>query len=301
MEFVLKDLKNTLAVEKIANLHFFEFEKSYYTENDSHPFCELVFVASGELHVKSEDYTGKLCRHQMILHRAGTLHSLNCMPDNAPTIIIIGFVCDAEVLTEFSYRPVSLRESSIKQLAEIVKEGRNVFAPPYDTPTYDMKKKKRQAFGAEQLLRILLEHFLITLVREYVSGVHSREPDASPHTPTVREIITYVDDNFLEKITIDELAFLFKSNRATLCREFKAALGCTLGEYINQKKLALAKELIDASSLTFTQISVKLHFDSIHYFTRFFKKHTGFTPKEWRTRPKAEASKPQNPPEVFYD
>ena len=236
----------------------------------------------------------------MILHRAGALHSLNCTPDNAPTIIIIGFVCDAPILTEFSHRPVSLRESSIKQLAEIVKEGRNVFAPPYDTPTYDMKKKKRPPFGAEQLLRILLEHFLITLVREYALGLHDKETAASPHTPTVREIITYVDDNFLEKITIDELAFLFKTNRATLCREFKSALGCTLGEYINQKKLALAKELIDDSPLTFTQISVKLHFDSIHYFTRFFKKQTGMTPKEWRSRSR-EQSTTSNQSEVFYD
>ena len=284
MEFVLKDLKNAISVTKIANLHFFEFEKNFFTENDSHPFCELVFVASGELHVESEDYTGKLGRHEMILHRAGALHSLTCTPDNAPTIIIIGFACDSPELLEFSYRAVSLRDSSIKQLAEIVKEGRNVFAPPYDTPTFDMKKKKKQAFGAEQLLRILLEHFLIGLVREYALGLHDKENDVSLHTSAIREIIAYVDDNYLEKITIDELAFLFNTNRATLCREFKAETGQTLVAYINEKKLSLAKERIDNSSITFTQISSALHFDSIHYFTRFFKKHTGMTPKEWRNR-----------------
>ena len=300
MEYVLKSLKNTLAVEKIANLHFFEFEKSFYTENDSHPFCELVFVSSGELHVKSEDYTGKLCRHQMILHRAGTSHSLTCTGDIAPTIIIIGFVCDAPMLEEFSYRPVSLREGSIKQLAEIVKEGRNVFAPPYDTPTYNMKKKQRQPFGAEQLLRILLEHFLITLVRERVSEHHDKEKFSSPHISAIREIITYVDDNYLEKITIDELAFLFNTNRATLCREFKTQTGMTLIDYINQKKLAYAKELIDDSQLTFTQISARLHFNSIHYFTRFFKSGTGMTPKQWRRRER-EAVSTTPPFEVFYD
>jgi len=286
MEFVLKDLKTAISVTKIANIHFFEFEKNFFTENDSHPFCELVFVSSGELHVQSEDYTGKLGRHEMILHRAGALHSLSCTPDNAPTIIIIGFACDSDVLSEFSLRPVFLRDSSIKQLAEIVKEGRNVFAPPYDIPTFDMKKKKKQAFGSEQLLRILLEHFLIGLVREYATGAHAQKSDTSPHTSTIREIITYVDDNYLEKITIDELAFLFNTNRATLCREFKAETGQTLVAYINEKKLSLAKDRIDNSTITFTQISSALHFDSIHYFTRFFKKHTGMTPKEWRSRKK---------------
>ena len=283
----MKDLKDAISVTKIANLHFFEFEKNFFTENDSHPFCELVFVSSGELYVRSEDYTGKLERHEMILHRAGMLHSLYCTPDNAPTIIIIGFACDSPELSEFSHRPVFLRDSSIKQLAEIVKEGRNVFAPPYDTPTYDMKKKKRQAFGAEQLLRILLEYFLIGLVREYALGLHAKEPDASPHTSTIREIIAYVDDNFLGKITIDELAFLFNTNRATFCREFKAETGQTLVSYINEKKLSLAKDRIDNTAITFTQISAELHFESIHYFTRFFKKHTGMTPKEWRNREKS--------------
>ena len=81
MEFVLKDLKTAISVTKIANIHFFEFEKNFFTENDSHPFCELVFVSSGELHVQSEDYTGKLGRHEMILHRAGALHSLSCTPE----------------------------------------------------------------------------------------------------------------------------------------------------------------------------------------------------------------------------
>ena len=295
MEFVLKDLKTAISVTKIANIHFFEFEKNFFTENDSHPFCELVFVSSGELHVQSEDYTGKLDRHEMILHRAGMLHSLCCTPDNAPTIIVIGFACNSDVLSEFSHRPVFLRDSSIKQLAEIVKEGRNVFAPPYDIPTFDMKKKKKQSFGAEQLLRILLEHFLIGLVREYATGTHAQKSDASPHTSTIREIIAYVNDNYLEKITIDELAFLFNTNRATLCREFKAETGQTIVAYINEKKLSLAKDRIDNSSITFTQISSALHFDSIHYFTRFFKKHTGMTPKEWRNRKKA------HPKENRYD
>ena len=40
--------------------------------------------------------------------------------------------------------PLLLGDSNVKKLAEIVKEGRNVFMPPYNVPVYDMKKKKQR-------------------------------------------------------------------------------------------------------------------------------------------------------------
>ncbi|MBE6589351.1 MAG: helix-turn-helix domain-containing protein [Ruminococcaceae bacterium] len=282
MEFVLKELKDAVSVKRIANVHFFEFEKDFYTENDRHPFCELVFVSRGELEVRSEDYSGKLSKNEMILHRAGEMHSLSCRRDNSPTVIVLGFESDAKELSLFSRAPVPLGENAVRLLAETIKVARQVFAPPYDKPTFNMKKRKDIPFGAEQLLRLLLEELLILLVRDYTPTLSQGSAHARRQAPAIREIITYVDENFLERITISELAFLFKTNRATLCREFKQETGMTLVTYINEKKLALAKERILHSDETFTSIAASLRFESIHYFTRFFKSHTGFTPKEWK-------------------
>ena len=282
MEFVMKELKDDISVSRIANVHFFEFEKNYYTEHDSHPFCELVFVASGELYVDAENYKGRLSRHEMIIHRSSERHSLSCTPDNAPTTIIIGFGCEAAELSEFSLMPTKLGDADVKLLAEIVKEGRGVFEPPYDTPTYNMKKKKNRPFGAEQMLRILLENFLIGIVRKYSGRSHGAKSERTRSAPAIREIIEYVRANYLEKITIDELAFLFGTNRATLCKQFRESTGQTLISYIARLKLDAAKRLILESEKTFTDIAAELHFETVHYFTRFFKKHTGLTPKEFR-------------------
>ncbi len=283
MDFHLKTFENCLSVNRIANLHFFEFEKNFFTENDKHPFYELVFVAGGTLFVSAENYEGKLTRNEMIIHKPNESHSLKCLATNAPTVIIIGFTCDCKDLEEFSSRAVALDENSIKKLAEIVKEGRNVFAPPYGVPTYDMKKKKEGVlYGSEQMLKISLEYFLIDLLRKNRFSAYGNESFRQSNGFHVSEVIKYVDDNFLEKITIDELAFLFGTNRATLCKEFKKAINCTLGEYVTQKKLLLAKEEICTTAETFTEIAYHLNFETIHYFTRFFKKHTGMTPKEYR-------------------
>ena len=281
MEYVTKRLNDAISITGIVNLHLFEFQKDFSTIDETHPFYELVFVNSGTLSIKSESYTGNLEANEMIIHRCNERHSLSCSSDNSCVVIIIGFECNSKKIDAFSKVPLHLGDSNIKKLAEIVKEGRNVFMPPYNVPVYDMKKKQHQMFASEQMLKILLEYFLIRLIREYNFNINSS--DDSPELPLlINEIIAYVSDNYLEKITIDELAFLFKTNRATLCRDFKKNTGKTLIEFINTKKFEGAKYMILNTRSTFTKIAESLNFESIHYFTRFFKKMSGMTPKEYR-------------------
>ena len=285
MNYVLKKLNDSIKVTEIANVHFFEFPLSFYTKDESHPFYELVFVSSGKLSVISDDYTGILSKNEVIIHRSGERHYLKCDSKNAPTVIIIGFTCTNSLVDKFSSFPVMLDASDVKKLAEIVKEGRNVFAPPYDVPKYDMKKKKNPPFGAEQLLKNLLEYFLIGLTRKLENNQENEDvsfDDGVLDRLTASEIIAYIDDNYKERITLDELAFLFRTNRSTLCKVFKSNTGKTVTEYVSDKKLASAKRKILETDKTLTEIAEELNFESIHYFTRFFKKHAGVSPSEYR-------------------
>ena len=281
MKFVLKQLNDALSVTGVANVHFFEFPENYHTQNDSHPFHELLFVSGGKVEVKSENYNGSLSKHQLIIHKPGEWHSLRCIGSTMPTVIIIGFMSIGSGIEKFSGLPLTLSDSDIKTLAEIVREGRNVFMPPYDVPVYDMKKKKHPPFGAEQMLKNLLEYLLINLSRKF-SGQKESEELYSYGKFSVSDIVNYIDDNYKEKITLDELAFIFRTNRSTLCREFKVGTGKTISEYVADKKLTEAKNKIISTDKTFTEIAEELNFESIHYFTRFFKKQTGVSPKVYR-------------------
>ena len=279
MEYALKTLTPSLSVTGIVNLHYFEFPYEFYTKSENHPFYELVYVSGGSLTIKSDGYIGELEEGRMILHRPKEYHSLSCESLSAPTVIIVGFTCEEKALDKIASYPITLSPTNVKKLAEIVKEGRNVFAPPYDVPVYNMQKRENPPFGSEQMLKNLLEYFLIGILREFP---YQEEKGDESEKLSVSEIVNYINDNYLEKITISELAFLFKTNRSTLCKEFKSYTGKTLVEYINLRKLKEAKILIKNTKKTLTSIAEELNFESIHYFTRFFKKLTGLSPKEYR-------------------
>ena len=280
MKFILKKLENTIKVTGVANVHFFEFSENFHTSNDRHPFYELLFVASGKLDIESEGYSGRIKKNQMIIHSANEYHSLKCVGAN-PTVVIIGFDCEGGDIKPFAKSPILLADEEVKKLAEIVKEGRNVFAPPYDVPVFDMKKKKRQVLGSEQMLKNLLEYFIISLMRKF-GGQNEPEENGYVGKLSINEVVNYVNDNYKEKITLDELSFIFKTNRSTLCKEFKLATNKTVSEFVSNKKLESAIRKIKDTDKTFTEIAEELNFDSIHYFTRFFKKMTGLSPKEFR-------------------
>ncbi len=282
----MKTLDKVLEVKRIANVHFFDFPRGYKTKEDRHPFHELIFINNGHLYVESEHYGGALKRNEFMIHNSNEYHSLTCPEDADTKVIIIGFECGLRALEELSRRPIRLSDAEIKQLATIVKEGRNVFAPPYNVSVYNMAKRKEQPYGSEQILRSLLEVFLITVIRKYV--LFENEDEKGNKGFEISEVVSYIDDNFREKIKIDDLAFLFRTNRSTLCIEFKAATGKTINRYISDKKLAKAKEKLLETDMSVTMIADNLKFESAAYFCMFFKRYTGMTPSEFKEMNKWE-------------
>lgn len=284
MKFKLENLPQRLNVTHIANVHFFKFSNVFFTRDDCHPLYELVFVSTNMLEIDSFEYKGLLHKNEMIIHKPDEKHSHSC-PNRSSDIIIIDFACDAEELKSFTAEPVKCNEAEIQKLVEIIREARNVFAPPYDVPTNNMRKKKNPPFCGEQMLQLLLESFLIGLIRRYTAQ-KELSPNSHPAL-SIQNIVDYLDANFLEKITLDELAFIFCTNRSTLCHDFKQATGKTPIKYVNDKKLEIAKDKILNTNVSLTEIAEVLHFNTIHTFSRFFKQQTGLPPKEFRSKTKA--------------
>jgi AraC-like DNA-binding protein len=283
MEFVLKSFKIDLKISRLANIHYIEFTPNYHTLNDSHEFCELVYIDKGNIEISSDNYTGSLYQNQMIIHGANQNHSLTCNEQVAPNIIIIGFECTAPALDELTHAPISLTDELQKMLAEIIKEARAVYLPPYNVPNLkNMKKRKDVAFGSDQLIKNYLQIFLIKCIR-FVTTPNSQGKAQTTHADKAQiyEIKEYLDENFRQKITIEELCFLFNTNKTSLSVAFRNAFGQTIIDYLNHARVEYTKSMLREGKLTLTQIADSMHMSSVHYLTTLFKRIAKMTPTEY--------------------
>ena len=282
MKFKLQKFKTPLTVSRIANIHYFEFTSQYHTFDDFHDFCELLYVDNGVINVKSENYSGELSDNQLIIHSPNEKHSLKCAENLSPNVIIIGFECNAPEIGLFSHSPITLQANHKKILSEIMKEGMNTFAPPYDIPnTLEMKKREDYPFASEQMLKINLELLLITLIRDNFAPNSSSSNSASS-SGKLSDICKYIDEHYTESFNLDNLCLLFGTNKTSLCHNFKNEYGITVFDYIAKLKIKAAKRLLREQKLSVTEISYNLGFSSVHYFCRHFKKHTELSTTEYK-------------------
>lgn len=281
MFFTLQPSIIQMDVSRIANLQYFEFTDAFRSIQDHHNFCELLYVDKGSLSIYAENYSGTLGENQMIIHRPNELHSLATSDSVAPNVIIIGFECGCEQLIPFSQQPVTLTSDQTRALARIMQEGMSIYEPPYDVPnTRYMPKRAEYPFGADQLIKIGLEAFLISLVRNQQSGSGEAYRPAMANGG-IQAVHQYITENFRARITLANLCFLFGMNKTTLCRSFKASYGITILDYINTLRIREAKSCLRQEKSSITEISDMLGFSSVHYFCRLFKQHTGLSPTEY--------------------
>ena len=87
-----------------------------------------------------------------------------------------------------------------------------------------------------------------------------------------------------EKITLDNLAEELHISAKYLSVLFNKETGSSIPDFIQDIRVNEAKSLLVTSDLTYLEISNMLNFNSQSYFNQIFKKKTGLTPKEFRTK-----------------
>lgn len=120
----------------------------------------------------------------------------------------------------------------------------------------------------------------LTLIREYSFGSLSIHKPASENK--LADICNYIAEHYTDRILLDNICFLFATNKTTLCQNFRREYGITILNYIDQLRLKDAKKLLRKRKFSVTEISDQLGFSSVHYFCRYFKKHTGMSSKEFQ-------------------
>ncbi len=93
----------------------------------------------------------------------------------------------------------------------------------------------------------------------------------------------YIDNNYLNPISLDMLSRQFHYSRYYINREYKKLTGQPVIEYYHSLRVSAAKRLLE-EGLSVTETALRLNFHSVYSFSRFFKAKTGLSPTEHRGR-----------------
>jgi AraC family transcriptional regulator len=91
-------------------------------------------------------------------------------------------------------------------------------------------------------------------------------------------------DRLAENLSHAELAGLVGIHPVHLARRFRAAYRCTMGEYVRRLRVERACDQMRQSGTPLTRIAAMAGFADQSHFSRTFKRMTGMTPREFRTR-----------------
>jgi len=95
-------------------------------------------------------------------------------------------------------------------------------------------------------------------------------------------IINYIHANYVENMSLNDLASISNLSRSECSRVFKRNIGVTPFEYLNRYRLTQSMHLIRKSKKTITEVAYEVGFNSTSYFISSFKRLTGLTPLQFR-------------------
>lgn len=95
---------------------------------------------------------------------------------------------------------------------------------------------------------------------------------------------SYIEENYKEKITVDDLAERFNLGRRTFERRFKMATKNTLVEYIQRVKVEASKSELEKGRKTVTEIMYDVGYNDSKSFRDVFKKYVGMSPVDYRNK-----------------
>lgn len=94
----------------------------------------------------------------------------------------------------------------------------------------------------------------------------------------------YIEKNFSEKITIEELASLMQIGRRTFERRFKRATANTVAGYIQRVKMEAAKKQLESEQKTVSEVMYDVGYNDVKAFRDVFRKVTGMSPLGYRNK-----------------
>ncbi|GIP24358.1 AraC family transcriptional regulator [Paenibacillus sp. J22TS3] len=205
----------------------------------------------------------------------------------------------ADVLNPWSYCWVGfhgtlaewlLKQAGLTQASPILHYDRDDMIYQY---VQLMIESKAYIKARETRLTGLL-YMLLSLLVEYGPAVPPSEKESRAEI-YVEKVTDFIEMNYAQKITIEDIAHFIGLNRSYLGSLFKQQMNASIQEYLVRYRINKACEMMEHAELTIGDISRSVGYNDPLLFSKVFKKVKGISPKHYRAKAnfQPQAAEPQ--------
>lgn len=259
----------------------------YNVQNESydlhhHPAMEIIYCIENRYRVDVGDRVFHLNAGDILFIPPHTLHKLEplgdgiryiCLVDLEPvrvfqdyqvisSIFVGGFLFNAETMPGVYDKVIA----TFKEMADIYFSNHMLW---------------------EGSVYIKIIEIFTLIGREYfrnqVHATGSSEHASRDDYETLGSLLAYIDTHYAEDISLDEAADMSGFSKYYFTRLFKQITDFTFADYVARKRISAAQKML-STDLPITDIAFQTGFNNLTTFNRSFKKYTGCSPSEYRSR-----------------
>ncbi len=147
----------------------------------------------------------------------------------------------------------------------------------------------------EVAIKIGILQTMILIRREY--GITEEREEtflSAPDYARIERAINFMDKNFTQNISLEEIAEESSLSRSYFCTVFRRLNGLTPWDYINIRRINRAMELLKTTDMTVLDVALACGYNNTTNFNRIFRGVTGQTPKQYRANKKPNGAQEEN-------
>lgn len=257
----------------------------------AHDYMQIWYVIRGQCAHYVEDRVYRLSVGDSFLIPPNMMHKTDLQPGT--NIICCDFSLEA-VLSQSDQQNIVYGELNLMNVLYFLQDSKARW------PCFQLQQQTRRrverlmnelleeyeqaTYYYQEVLQIKIQELLLLFMREFATSPDHKIADQlyEKYKALMAKAIRYIDEHYSEPLTLDELCKRFALSKTYFCYLFKLITRQTFTEYLTDLRLRTAMKLLEDTSYSITQISEKLGFSNVSYFSKLFKAFTGSPPKTYR-------------------
>ena len=241
-------------------------------------FCdEITYVVSGKATVYYDNECYELTKGQIHYIKQGPQHRIVASPEYNFHYYCIGFVPHPDYeSTEIFFHAISKMRSFIVDDEGNIHSLFNLLMNEFYIRD-DESNTMIQCYFCQML--ILLYRILNGKSKKKLNKINT---SSSNHA--VYQTLKYIDKHYIKLESVKDIAKELSYSEYYLSHIFKEKMDTTIKDYLSQKKIITAAELLKSSNMSVSDIAEQLHFSSLHSFGMAFKRYMNMSPSEFRKK-----------------